>query len=211
MYVNRFESISTLLSVRVAVLDEPTSGLDPQSRRSLWDIMIEIRKTCAILLSTHYMEEAEALADNVSIMSRGQLICHGTSAELKQRFAEGYALKILTKSEFDLDATLQRLRKHIPDVMVKSFVRPTLIVVLPYGQMKHYADAIAELEANMAQLRIESLSLTDAGLEEVFIKLVHIIDFGTQQNFLKYFFYLVLTLNTKNQKARIPKILFRNL
>jgi len=60
-------------------LDEPTTGLDPQSRRQLWDILVEFRRAGgSILLTTHYMDEAQVLCDRVAIMDRGRIITEGT-------------------------------------------------------------------------------------------------------------------------------------
>jgi lipooligosaccharide transport system ATP-binding protein len=70
----------------ILVLDEPTTGLDPEARRVLWDIMVEQRgKGLAILLSTHYMEEAERLYDRVAIIHRGVILACAPPAELIKR------------------------------------------------------------------------------------------------------------------------------
>ncbi len=64
-------------------LDEPTTGLDPQSRRSLWEIIRDLRKRGrTILLTTHYMDEAEKLCDRVAVVDHGKVIAQGTPAEL---------------------------------------------------------------------------------------------------------------------------------
>ena len=64
-------------------LDEPTTGLDPQARRQLWDLIEEFKRAGrTILLTTHYMEEAERLCDRVAIMDHGKIIAHGTPREL---------------------------------------------------------------------------------------------------------------------------------
>jgi len=71
----------------IAFLDEPTVGMDPQSRRAVWDFIRELkegRKT--IVLTTHYMEEAEELCDRVAIIDRGKIIALGSPAQLKERF-----------------------------------------------------------------------------------------------------------------------------
>jgi lipooligosaccharide transport system ATP-binding protein len=71
---------------RVLVLDEPTTGLDPEARRTLWDILAEQRRSgLAILLSTHYMEEAERLCDRVAIIHRGKIIDCDTPEKLIAR------------------------------------------------------------------------------------------------------------------------------
>lgn len=77
-------------------MDEPSSGLDPESRRELWNILLDMRKDHTILITTHYMEEAETLADKIAIISHGELLCYGTSMELKRKYATGYILKLLT-------------------------------------------------------------------------------------------------------------------
>ncbi|MEM9534290.1 MAG: ABC transporter ATP-binding protein [Cyanobacteria bacterium P01_E01_bin.45] len=73
----------------ILFLDEPTVGLDPQARRLLWDIIRSLNaRGMTILLTTHYMEEAESLCDRIGIMDRGQLIAVGTPTELRQRQGE---------------------------------------------------------------------------------------------------------------------------
>ena len=64
-------------------LDEPTLGLDPQARRVLWDYIATLKGQKTILLTTHYMEEADALSDRVAIVDEGQIVSQGTPAELK--------------------------------------------------------------------------------------------------------------------------------
>jgi len=83
---------------KFVLLDEPTSGMDPLSRRSLWDLLRKKKKDSVILLTTHYMEEAEILADRIAVMKYGQLQCVGTSLFLKRRFGMGYKLRVLMDS-----------------------------------------------------------------------------------------------------------------
>jgi ABC-2 type transport system ATP-binding protein len=72
-----------LTAPRVLLLDEPTTGLDPAIRRDLWDLVRQIRaQGCTIVLTTHYVEEAETLCDRVGIINRGRTIALGTPAEL---------------------------------------------------------------------------------------------------------------------------------
>lgn len=71
---------------RVLLLDEPTTGLDPAIRRDLWALIRDIRKTgCTIVLTTHYVEEAEALCDRVAILRHGHLVEQGTPDALCTR------------------------------------------------------------------------------------------------------------------------------
>ncbi|XP_075300324.1 phospholipid-transporting ATPase ABCA7 isoform X3 [Opisthocomus hoazin] len=85
---------------RVVVLDEPTAGVDPHSRRSIWELLLKYRKGRTIILSTHYMDEAELLGDRVAIISRGRVRCCGSPLFLKARLGTGYRLT-LAKRERD--------------------------------------------------------------------------------------------------------------
>ena len=68
---------------RVVFLDEPTTGLDPQARRNFWDLVSRIRaKGTTIILTTHYMEEAEFLCDEIAIMDTGKIVSQGSPKEL---------------------------------------------------------------------------------------------------------------------------------
>jgi ABC-2 type transport system ATP-binding protein len=78
----------------VLFLDEPTTGLDPQSRRALWDVIEEFRAGGGtILLTTHFMDEAERLADRVAIMDHGEILVHGTPHELIHTLGGAYVIE----------------------------------------------------------------------------------------------------------------------
>lgn len=79
------------------MLDEPTSGMDTTTRRRFWDIIKLYKKDRIIILTTHYMDEADVLGDRICIMAEGKVQCCGTSLFLKKRFGIGYNLK-LTKT-----------------------------------------------------------------------------------------------------------------
>ena len=69
----------------ILFLDEPTLGLDVIARHDLWDAIRELKGTVTVILTTHYMEEAEALSDRIGIMKEGRLLAEGTAEELKQK------------------------------------------------------------------------------------------------------------------------------
>merc|ERR1711871_1782714 len=79
---------------KIVYLDEPSTGLDPASRRKLWDVIRRASKDCAMILTTHSMEEADALCDRITIMAAGKLRCIGTGIELKQTYSEGYKFSV---------------------------------------------------------------------------------------------------------------------
>jgi ABC-2 type transport system ATP-binding protein len=83
-------AMAVVHSPEVLVLDEPTTGLDPMGRREFWDVLRQLKgEGRAILLTTHYMEEAEALSDRVYFINR-RVLAEGTPAELRKRFAFYY-------------------------------------------------------------------------------------------------------------------------
>ena len=81
----------------VIFLDEPTTGLDPISRRELWEILRELGKERFIFLTTHYLEEAEQLADKIGILKDGKLISIGTLSELRKTARYQYSIKLPPK------------------------------------------------------------------------------------------------------------------
>ncbi len=101
--------IAFMGSPKLVVLDEPTSGMDPRSRRDTWEIIRKNRKDKVIILSTHFMEEADILCDRIGIMHRGRLSTCGSSLELKEEFGAGYVL-IFTLSPSPLLPSPSRIR-----------------------------------------------------------------------------------------------------
>ncbi len=82
----------------IIFLDEPTTGLDPISRGELWDLLLKLKKTHFIFLTTHYLEEAEFLADKIGILENGRLLSVGTLQELRKKMGYPYSVKILGKT-----------------------------------------------------------------------------------------------------------------
>src|SRR4030042_2959480 len=79
---------------QILFLDEPTLGLDPHARKSVWNYIEKLKREKTILLTTHYLEEADALADNIAIMDQAKIIALGTSSELKNKYSTVRTLKI---------------------------------------------------------------------------------------------------------------------
>merc|ERR1712151_729359 len=97
---NKLHSVAIAFSgnPKFVLLDEPTSGMDPLSRRVIWDLLSKKKnevKDRVILLTTHYMEEAEILADTIAIMKLGKLQSSGNLLCLKRKFGLGYKLRVL--------------------------------------------------------------------------------------------------------------------
>lgn len=84
----------------ILLLDEPTTGLDPQSRRQVWEYIKDLKeKGKTVLLTTHYMEEADILCDRISIIDHGRIIASGTPYELKRILDNNIVIDITLNSE----------------------------------------------------------------------------------------------------------------
>ena len=92
----------------IVLMDEPTTGLDPDNRQQVWKIIQSLKSPDRlILLTTHSMEEAEALCTRIGIMAHGRLMCVGSSQHLKTQFGKGYTLTVNCVSEKERHAALQ--------------------------------------------------------------------------------------------------------
>jgi len=103
--IKRKMLVATALAseARIIFLDEPTTGLDPISRKELWDVLNEQKKERFIFLTTHYLEEAEALADSVGILENGELLAIGSMEELRSRVRYPYTVRV--NGKLDLSST----------------------------------------------------------------------------------------------------------
>lgn len=84
---------------KLVLLDEPTAGMDLTARRQMWDMLKNYRRDKIIILTTHYMDEADVLGDRIGIMAKGELMCLGTSLFLKNRFGAGYKLTMVKSNK----------------------------------------------------------------------------------------------------------------
>jgi ABC-2 type transport system ATP-binding protein len=89
--------VATVLAseAKVIFLDEPTTGLDPISRADLWKLLNELKKDYLIFLTTHYLEEAEHLADKIGILEKGHLLAMGSMNELRKKVGQQYSIRVM--------------------------------------------------------------------------------------------------------------------
>jgi len=99
---------------QVLFLDEPTLGLDPQSRRSIWEYIAEVKGKKTIVLTTHYLEEADALADRVAIIDEGKIVALGTPRELKDGISDMQVMVVKAKN-LTIEA-IEGLKEIYPEV-----------------------------------------------------------------------------------------------
>jgi ABC-2 type transport system ATP-binding protein len=152
---------------QILFLDEPTAGLDPQSRIALWEIVDELhREGETILLTTHYMEEADQLCDRVAIMDHGVILALDTPDRLKRSTGAATIVKITTA-----DADADRLGRHLVDTIdsatdYKLVDGAVLLAAGGTGLLPHILSAAEQIDVT-----VTDLSVSDPTLETVFINL----------------------------------------
>jgi ABC-2 type transport system ATP-binding protein len=152
-------------------LDEPTTGLDPQARRALWDVIETLRgRGRTVLLTTHYMEEAERLCDRVVIVDHGKVVAEGTPAELISRLGGAQLIELSSLPALEPDAWsgvpgLVGVRQNNgAAVLSVRELHLALPAVLAAAQAR--GSALARLSTRQATLDDVFLSLTGHSLRE---------------------------------------------
>lgn len=146
---------------RLLILDEPTAGVDIEMRRGMWDFLRDINaRGTTIILTTHYLEEAEALCRNIAIINHGEIVENSSIRELLRR---------LHRETFIIDCTGELPgRPEVPGFELRRVDDHTLEVDVERGQ--HINDVFAGLDA--AGIRVSSMRNRANRLEEMFVNLV---------------------------------------
>jgi len=117
---------------KFVLLDEPTSGLDLSARRQLWNMLKEYKKDRIIVLTTHYMDEADILGDRIGIMNQGKMTVLGSSMFLKNRFGVGYNMTVLKQTNETDSKILPYLHENLgPDVTKLSEIQGEITFQIP--------------------------------------------------------------------------------
>uniref|UniRef100_A0A8C9YEQ3 ATP binding cassette subfamily A member 12 n=1 Tax=Sander lucioperca TaxID=283035 RepID=A0A8C9YEQ3_SANLU len=166
--------LSTALALvghpQILLLDEPSSGMDPRTKRHLWKIISEeVKGKCAVVLTSHSMEECEALCSRLAIMVKGQFRCLGSLQHIKNRFGSGFTVKMyLAEASCDAEAITGFMRRQFPSTYLKdqhSSMVEYHVPIAPGG----VADIFDQLESNKNALQIKHFSVSQTTLDEVFI------------------------------------------
>ncbi len=156
-------ALSLVNDPELVFLDEPTTGLDPQARRAVWDIIRNLKKEGrCVLLTTHYLEEAEELADRVAIMNKGKIITLGTPQEIIAKYSSGERL-LVRGNQTLVDYLRENTKLEV------RFDGNGLITILV--QQKHdVLIALASIE--QSGLEWTDLRTQRDSLEDIFVRLV---------------------------------------
>jgi len=157
---------------RVIFLDEPTSGMDPYSRRSTWQILQNAREGRVMVLTTHFMDEADILGDRIAIMADGRVQCSGSPMFLKRRFGVGYILTLIKATPAArVDAILNLIRAHVPDASIATNVGAELSLRLPLTASSSFPAMLAELDGALKPFGVASYGISITSVEDVFLKI----------------------------------------
>ncbi|RNA41260.1 ATP-binding cassette sub-family A member 5-like isoform X1 [Brachionus plicatilis] len=166
-------AIALIGDPKILILDEPTSGMDPSSRREIWSLLQSIRQNRVILLSTHFMDEADILADRKAVITKGKLKCAGSSLYLKNKFGLGYHLNLIANQNFDQEpmAISSMIKKHVQNSELERFIEKEVSYLLPIDSVANFQSLFEDIELNGQSVGIESVAISMTTLEEVFLKL----------------------------------------
>jgi ABC-type multidrug transport system ATPase subunit len=157
------------------LLDEPTSGMDPAARKYLWSVIKKSRELgMTIVLTTHSMDESEALCTRLGIMVNGQFKCLGSVQNLKSKFGKGYSLILKCKNEVEIIAKVEEfINSNISDVVLEDKQQETLFYKVvtknSLNEQISIADIFKLIEKNKDILNLEAYSLSQSTLEQIFL------------------------------------------
>eukprot|EP00526_Cylindrotheca_closterium_P003041 CAMPEP_0113643644 /NCGR_PEP_ID=MMETSP0017_2-20120614/22957_1 /TAXON_ID=2856 /ORGANISM="Cylindrotheca closterium" /LENGTH=1596 /DNA_ID=CAMNT_0000555187 /DNA_START=143 /DNA_END=4933 /DNA_ORIENTATION=+ /assembly_acc=CAM_ASM_000147 len=144
----------------VVFLDEPTAGLDPYNRRTIWDMIIAAKSGRSIILTTHFLDEADILSDRIGIIKDGKLLTSGSSLFLKHHFGVGYTLSFDSEKSFD-----------VTSVIADAEALPQEKEGTHEWRIKHGSEElIPELLSQLNSAGATSVNVELSTLEEVFLK-----------------------------------------
>ncbi|GAB5581250.1 ABC-type organic anion transporter ABCA8 isoform X5 [Prionailurus iriomotensis] len=169
-------ALSMLGNPPITLLDEPSTGMDPKAKQHMWRAIRTAfkNKKRAAILTTHYMEEAEAVCDRVAIMVSGQLRCIGTVQHLKSKFGKGYFLEIKLKEwveNLEVDRLQREIQYIFPNASRQESFSSILAYKIPKEDVPSLAQSFSKLEEAKHTFAIEEYSFSQATLEQVFVEL----------------------------------------
>ncbi|KAG5510483.1 hypothetical protein GH5_06683 [Leishmania sp. Ghana 2012 LV757] len=155
---------------RLVFLDEPTAGMDVGARRHTWGLLRSMSKHHSILLSTHFMDEADLLGDSVAIMSKGRLKCAGSNMFLKSKLGVGYVLTLSVVAHVNRSAIASVVRKYVPSATRLGSGAGEMGFRLPMETKEAFPTLLAEIEEHGSELGVNAYGVSATTLEEIFIQ-----------------------------------------
>ncbi|KAL1477381.1 hypothetical protein MTO96_035774 [Rhipicephalus appendiculatus] len=146
--------------------------MDPETRRNVWDALQDVAKKRTLLLSSHDMEEADALADQIVMMASGTVICCGSTAFLKKACGVGYKVTLTKVTHaFDLKSVMSIIHKTTPEAVVDDDKLEEVSIALGTLEHHHFPEMFKALESSVEQLGIAGIGVTVASMKDVYLKI----------------------------------------
>lgn len=168
-------AVAAMGNSTVIYLDEPTTGMDPESKRKIWDAVCKLRdEGRCVVLTTHSMEECEALCTKVVIMVNGKFQCIGSIQHLKNKFAQNCSLTIRARAEAsdrDLAYIQNFVNRNFQGAVLKEQFQSLLLFSIPPSKAMSWSRIFGVMERARAELRMEDYSVGQPSLEEVLVLL----------------------------------------
>ncbi|CAF0922953.1 unnamed protein product [Adineta ricciae] len=165
--------ISLMGDPKVLILDEPTSGIDPYNRRLIWTIIRKMKEAGkCIILTTHFLEEADVLSDRIAIMTSGRLQANGTPDFLKSQTEFEYRLFIDKQETSTNERVRGFIERYIPQLVVERESSAEIVFGIRRTESKQIGQLIHALEAERMNIGVESYGLSMTTIEEVFLRLI---------------------------------------
>jgi ATP-binding cassette subfamily A (ABC1) protein 3 len=164
-------SMALIGGSKLIMLDEPTSGMDLGARRGLWDMLKKYKKDRIVILTTHYMDEADVLGDRIGIMGKGKLMCIGSSLFLKNRFGVGYKVTFVKENKRAHSELSSFLATYFKGVQPSNETSGEVTYMVPRDQTNNFKPFFEELDSKMKYYEIKSYGVAMTTLEEVFINI----------------------------------------
>ncbi|TKC49185.1 hypothetical protein EI555_000338 [Monodon monoceros] len=162
--------IAVLGDPKVLLLDEPTAGMDPCSRHIVWNLLKYRKANRVTVFSTHFMDEADILADRKAVISQGMLKCVGSSIFLKSKWGIGYRLSMYIDRCCATESLSSLVKQHIPAATLLQQSDQQLVYSLPFKDMDKFSGLFAALDTH-SDLGVISYGVSMTTLEDVFLKL----------------------------------------
>ncbi|KAL5014325.1 hypothetical protein ScPMuIL_008595 [Solemya velum] len=162
--------IALIAGSKVIILDEPTSGMDPSARRDCWEILKKYKEGRTMLLTTHFMDEADILGDRIAIMAEGVVKCCGSSHFLKKAYGAGYHLVVVKNDNCDIQKLTTMIKSHIQTAQLETEISAEIVYLLPFDQSAKFEKLFTEIEQKSSELGISSFGTSATTMEEVFLK-----------------------------------------
>ena len=145
--------------------------LDPFNRRSLWELIRKYKQGRTIILTTHYMEEADALSDRIALMNHGQVKCCGSPLFLKDKFGSGYRLTLSKEANFnqyEMANIVRRITGREP--IIDSNIAREMCIAIPTEISSVLPELLSFIEENKTYLGVSNYGISSSTVEEVFLK-----------------------------------------